>query len=530
MSVYAHLSSSVDSYQLYVNNNATEDELDSSEISSASEWQVRLEPCIDIANLLYCKSDIAQAKVTSITINSLPLCYSKSEKISVFAHLPPSLATCNQLFNTENLEKFNEIPYYLQLEDYITNDPTEAVSYLDDKLHLSTIHILLRSTLRIILDTQVFLEDHYPKLALNDIKILHFYVDIATFSRLVIHKQLCPIAQIDDENLDEEYLIFKDKRGMKKETENKWLSESSSLRPVNERPQPGFGENNMNLDIFHDINFETAYKTPQDGGPVTLIHTETLRWLNDVMILDTEDESNTNMPVTAAAKKTLLDIIEANKNLVLLASKTRDILDTLEKHIKKHQNTKPQDDLIRLKLNKHTKKVKFTINPEPFFNNLGVSLTVKFPKHCSQVIGASGKNAEVQIIACYNEHNTVPTVLINNHLQHSSQMLAFPVRPIPRVIYLVSDLCQTLKRDFWLRNSKYENCHLLSCISLDDTCVESGFIHVTNPEADNHRLSNSKLLLNQFRVYLIDDQFRKIIFQQKTYVSLQIIVSPYVSP
>ena len=79
-------------------------------------------------------------------------------------------------------------------------------------------------------------------------------------------------------------------------------------------------------------------------------------------------------------------------------------------------------------------------------------------------------------------------------------------------------------------NSKYENCHLLSCISLDDTCIESGFIHVVNPDADNHRLSNSKLLLNQFRVHLIDDQFRKILFQQKTYVSLQIVLSPYVSP
>ena len=171
MSIYAHLSSSVDSYELYVDNKSTEDDLDSNEISSASEWQVHLEPCIDIANLLYCKSDIAQAKVTSITINSLPLCYSKTEKISVFVHLPPSLATCNQLFNTENLELFNDMPYYLQFEDYITNIPTEAVTYVDKKLHLSTIHFLLRSTLRIILDTQVFQEDHYPKLSLNDIKI-----------------------------------------------------------------------------------------------------------------------------------------------------------------------------------------------------------------------------------------------------------------------------------------------------------------------------------------------------------------------
>ena len=110
----------------------------------------------------------------------------------------------------------------------------------------------------------------------------------------------------------------------------------------------------------------------------------------------------------------------------------------------------------------------------------------------------------------------MPTTLISNHVQHSSQMLAFPVRPIPRVIHLVSDLCQNLKRDFWLRDTKYENCHLLSSITLDESHIETGFIHIVNPDAHNHRLNNSKLLLSQFNVHLIDDQFQKILFQQKS--------------
>ena len=528
MSVYAHLSLSVDHYELYVTNKSTEDDLNDDEISSASEWKIHLEPCIDLANLLYCKSDIAQAKLSSIAINSLPLCYSKSEKINVYVNLPASLGTCNQYYNTENIQDFNKIPYIIQLEDIITNVPSEAVEYLDDKLNLPSFHFLLRSTLRIILDTQVFIENHYPKLSQNDLKLLHYYLDISIFSRHIISKQLCTLTST---TLDlDDHIEFKNKKGLSKTTETEWLDESSSLRPIEDRPQPGFGGNSINLSVFNDVNFKAAYNS--HDSPKNMIETETLRWLNDMMIIDTEDEDHANEPLTDKSRKTLEAIIEANKNLVLLAEKTRDVLNALEKHIKPSASVKAQDELIKLTLNHRTRKLKCTINSKPFFSSeVGVSLTIILPEHCSHVLGANGKNVKVKLgPISYHDQNTMPTTLISNHVQHSSQMLAFPVRPIPRVIHLVSDLCQNLKRDFWLRDTKYENCHLLSSITLDESHIETGFIHIVNPDAHNHRLNNSKLLLSQFNVHLIDDQFQKILFQQKTYVSLQIILSPYVSP
>ena len=188
MSIYAHLSSTVNHYDLYVDNTQTENDLDGNDVSSASDFTVHLEPCIDIANLLYCKSDIAQAKITSITVNSLPLCFSKTERITVEVNMPEMLARCNQYFNTENLKKFNLMPYFIELEDFITNVPNEAVKYLDEKLNVPIIHFLLRSILRIVLDTQVFHDNDYPRLSANDLKVLHFYLDVATFSRHIIQK------------------------------------------------------------------------------------------------------------------------------------------------------------------------------------------------------------------------------------------------------------------------------------------------------------------------------------------------------
>ena len=81
MSSFAQLSSSIDHYEIYVTNRQTEDELDEDAPSSASDWKAVLEPSVDVSNLLYRKSDIAQAKVKQVNISSLPLCFSKSESI-----------------------------------------------------------------------------------------------------------------------------------------------------------------------------------------------------------------------------------------------------------------------------------------------------------------------------------------------------------------------------------------------------------------------------------------------------------------
>ena len=76
-SSFAQLSSSIDHYELYISNQQTEDELDENALSSASDWEAILEPAVDVSNLLYGKSDIAQAKVKQMNISSLPLCFSK---------------------------------------------------------------------------------------------------------------------------------------------------------------------------------------------------------------------------------------------------------------------------------------------------------------------------------------------------------------------------------------------------------------------------------------------------------------------
>ena len=530
MSSFAQLSASVGHYELYLSNKEIEDGLHESELSSASDWQAVLEPSVDIANLLYGKSDIAQAKVKQISISSLPLCFSKAEAIKVFITLPPLFGKCNQYFNSENVETFNNEPYVLQLEDVISSSATDVVNMLDEKLSLPVIHFLLRSTLKIILDIQIFNANTFHKLSLNDVRLIQAYLDGCLFSRNIIHNYLCALIDVTDDDIKPRVTSnFTNPKFMSKATEEKWIGESTTILPTEERIRALYLENAINLDHFHDVNLKQAYD--QEDGPKNRINTETARWLQDMSVLEREDEDNPLSPLTDNSLTYLRDLIAANKHLIEQAIKTKEILSILEKHIKLTTVVKSQYELIRLGLNPNTKKLKVTLNPKPFFLDNGVSFTVTFASNCSHVLGADASSSNITL-GPYSYHSleTKPATSISNNIQHPSQSLAFPVRPVPRVILLVSNLCNTLKRDQWLRESYYADYQILSSIVIDEACIDSQLIFLSGADENGHRLNSAKTLLSRFHLCLLDDRFHKITFQKKTYMSLQIDITPYISP
>lgn len=524
MSSFAQLSSSIDHYELYLSNKATEDELGEDDPSSASDWKAIFEPSIDVANLLYGKSDIAQAKVKQISISSLPLCYSETESIKAFVTIPPSFGACNQFFNTENVETFNNTPYVIPLEDVITSSAVEAVNIIDEKLGLPLIHFLVRSTLRIILDIQIFNANAFHKLTPTDIRLILAYLDASLLSRNIIHDYLCTKAGVTDDIKTHVQGNFTNARFPSKDTEATWIGKSTTILPPEERVGPLYLENAMNLDHFYEVNLKHAYD--QEDGVSNRIKTETARWLQDMLMARDDDSEDKKLEY-------LVSLIESNKQLIALAIKTKEVLGVLEKHVKLNTVVKSQDELLKLSLNPNTKKLKVTFNPKQFLIDNNVSFTIKLPDHCSHILGADGEFSTCSITLGPFSHQslkTKPATNMSNHIQHPHQSLAFPVRPVPRIILLVSNLCATLKRDHWLRDTPWSDYQILANIIVDESCIDSQLIYTCNTDEDYHRLNNSKTLLSQFRLCLLDGHFHKILFQKKTYMSLQLNLSPYNSP
>lgn len=531
MSSFAQLSSSIDHYELYLSNKQTENSLDESALSSASDWKAILEPSVDVSNLLYGKSDIAQAQVKQVNISSLPLCFTKSESIKVFITIPPEFGISNQFFNSENVQTFNGQPYVIGLEDTIATSATDIIDILDKKLGLPLIHFLLRSTLKIILDIQIFNENSYHKLSLNDIKLILSYLDAGLYCRSIIHDYLCKLVDVVDEIKTRVCNKFTNTRFISKATEDKWIGESTTILPPDERLRPLFLENAINLDHFHEVNLKHAYD--QEDGPTNRIKTETARWLQDMEVLERVDDNNPLSPLKDKSLTYLKDLIASNKQLIEQAIKTKDVLSILEKHIKLNTVVKSQDELLKLSLTSNTRKLKITVNPKPFLVDNDVSFTIVLPSYCGHSLGADGEDSSSSVTLgpyTYRSLETRPATSISNEILHPSQTLAFPVRPMPRVILLVSNLCATLKRDQWLRDTPWSDYQILSSIVVDEASVDLQLIYLSSKDENCHRLNNAKTLLSRFHLCLLDERFHKILFQKKTYMSLQLDLSPYTSP
>ena len=527
MSATAHLSSSIDFYELYLSNKTIEDNLDEQSPSSASEWKATLEPAVDIANLLWGKSDIAQAKVKQLNISSLPLCFSKTETIKVFVNIPSTLADVNQYYNTEHLDTFNKEPYTIRLIDLITSAPIEAVTYLDDKLSIPIIHFILRSTLRIVLDTQIFNDKVYHQLSLNDCKLILAYLDATMFSRLIIHNYLCKLIKVTD-NIKKHVLDhFTYVKFPSKHVESTWLKESSTIQPPEKRPQSPLLDNSLNLTLFYDVKLKNALEI--HDSPRQRIETETARWLQETDALQRTDPLDDNSPLTDTSIKKIEDLVASNKQLIQHAIKSCGTVSHLEKHINKVKVAKLQDYFIKIDLNQHTQKLQFFINPKPFLVDNNSFVTIDLPDHCSHSLGAD-VSSPITLTITHTCVDTRPQSTISNQITHPDQTLAFPVRPIPRVVSLISNLCSTLKRDHWLKDTRFSDFQMLSSIVIDESCIDSQHIFSANPDEDFHRLNNAKSLLSQFDLCLLDGQFRKVLFQKKTYMSLQLVLSPYTSP
>ena len=119
--------------------------------------------------------------------------------------LPREISTCNQYYNNDAVDAFNNTPYYISLDDFSTSNPESVVSYLNGKLSSALTMLVVRSCLRIILDTDIFVENCFQQPTLKELRLMVRYLDIILFSRHVLHNFLC--SKIGDTTNNIDHLI-----------------------------------------------------------------------------------------------------------------------------------------------------------------------------------------------------------------------------------------------------------------------------------------------------------------------------------
>ena len=528
----SHLSLETDKYEIFIDNSINEDLLDEKQKSTASSWVTTLNHSIDLSNLIYLKSTIAHLAVSQLSIDNLPLCFSELEHIKVTVNIPNKLGCCNQFYDDIAIKDLNNTPHIINIEDFTTTFPEDAISYLNEKVSANVTSFLLTTMLKVILDTHIFINNDLEGLSVKDVKLVIRYLDCILFSRHILHQYLSAQARLDDDGALNPLITFQCKDNISERTEQKIIAESKVLRDIHMRPKNMEG-NSLNLEIFHGIDLQSSYD--QEAGPKQLIESEARKWLTDSEIVELTDPSNANSPLTADSLNELLSFINANKGIINQALKVRQIFTLLSNRLSNRDKKQPSqlfhDNLVALFMKKNCPRLRCELNPELFLLNDGTFVKIEFPLQISYILGTkNGSNLTIGPIVNEPEINAAqkPPKLTNT-ITKSYQTTFSSIRPIPRILYIATDLISSQRRDLWLRNTQFESCHLIHSHIIDESTISSRMISKTNEDEIFHKISNLKSLLNQFRIFILDENFRMVIFPQKTYTRIAFTIKPCIN-
>ena len=144
-------------FKLLVQNNELEDALTDNQQSCAGNFTIDL-PLIDLNPLLYLRSIQAQLGISSLTIDTLPITYSKTDFIEIFLTIPEA-----SLFSNRSLQYIDEhrlhnlVPLTLHFGDYSTVTNSEAIDFVNDILSSQVNYFIIFRYLSVFIDRAIFL-------------------------------------------------------------------------------------------------------------------------------------------------------------------------------------------------------------------------------------------------------------------------------------------------------------------------------------------------------------------------------------
>ena len=180
---YDHLNHGIDKYALFIDNQSQEDELNDTDISTASDFAVSLNPQLDLSSLLFLRSVQAEIGVSSFFIDSLPLCCIRQESVHVHFNMPLNTVEANEKFNRSAMEKLNDTPLQLEMDDYCCSENQLAIDYVNSILHYSVNHYILYRYLISSMDTNIFKRDYMHVLSVTDCRLINQYLNMAMVCR-----------------------------------------------------------------------------------------------------------------------------------------------------------------------------------------------------------------------------------------------------------------------------------------------------------------------------------------------------------
>ena len=525
---YSHLSLTSEQYDLYISNVKQEEELNETNVSSASRFNTILDPNIDLSSLLYLRSVSAETALAYATINGLPLTYSSTETIQIYITIPANDATCNQSYNSIALEKFNETAYEIQMNDYTTTSEEEAIDCLNEKICLELTNLLLKSYLRIICDIDIFTDEKLnTNLNNKEIRLIQRYLDCVLFSRHVIHKFIAKkLNNPELTNALDSLIKFKYSTAQEKNFTLEWeqdiLEYSQLLKKIENRVQPK-QNNAINLKLFPEVSVNKGFTDIRPESVKKVIEDDIDNWITFAGILEYIEGT---VELTQDSITNIHKILEANKNLILLTLKCRQII-TLQDDIKKKKGPfQNQDQLFNgflLLFTIENDKLKLELNESLFLTNTSVKIVL--PPQVSYVLGSKDREPITIGPLMNNLFDPIPKPpVFTKNICYSYQRLFYNIRPMAKMIYVLTDFTSSISRNLWSKKPIYDDFSIVHSFLMDETNTNLKFILKNKENYLFCRISNLKRLLSSITIILVDENFYELMFSVATITNLNFVI------
>ena len=180
-----------DCYLLYVDNKEKENELTENVHSSAGEFNVLIEPQLDLASMLFLKSTEGEISLQNWHIDGLPLSASRLEQCFVQVQIDDQVTFANWVYTCASQKEFNEVMHPLPMTDHHCRSPSEVIDYFNSVMANKVNQLIIGSYLRAFLDADIWKFRTDGIMTLDDIKLASRYLDIGFECRRILHKHLC---------------------------------------------------------------------------------------------------------------------------------------------------------------------------------------------------------------------------------------------------------------------------------------------------------------------------------------------------
>ena len=97
-------------------------------------------------------------------------------------------------------------------------------------------------------------------------------------------------------------------------------------------------------------------------------------------------------------------------------------------------------------------------------------------------------------------------------------------------IHLATNVAAARSRDLWLRDSKYSDFQILFTYTVDEGMLKSGSIMATQYDGDYIRLKQMNKILELMHFVTLNQDFKPILFPQKTYNRITLKIRPMALP